>query len=67
MYSEFRDQIAQDRAADLHRQARHDALARAARDSRDGRRPGRPQAQHRVPWLLLIAGRRVLTALGAHT
>jgi hypothetical protein len=67
MYAHTHHQIAKDRVADMHRQARHDALARAARDSRDGRRPGRPQAQHRVPWLLLIAGRRVLTALGAHT
>ena len=34
MYSEFRDQIAQDRVADLHRQARRDVLARAARQGR---------------------------------
>jgi hypothetical protein len=67
MYAHTHHQIAKDRVADMHREARHDAVARAARASRDSRRRGRHQAQHRVPWILLIAGRRVLTALGAHT
>jgi hypothetical protein len=63
MYAHSHHQIAKDRVADMHRQAQQDALARAARHTR---RPSRHQAQHRVPWLLLIAGRRVLTAFGAH-
>jgi hypothetical protein len=67
MYAHAHHQIAKDRVAGLHRQAQHDALARAARHGRHSHRPGRPQAPHRVPWLLLTAGRRVLTALAAHT
>jgi hypothetical protein len=63
MYSEFRDQIAQDRAADLHRQARHDALARAARQ---GRRAHKPQSGRRVPRLPVIAARRLRTVWGTH-
>ena len=58
MYSEFRDQIAQDRVADLHRQARRDVLARAARQ---GRRAHKPQFGHRVPRLPAIAVRRLRT------
>jgi hypothetical protein len=64
MYSEFRDQIAQDRVADLHRRARRDALARAARQ---GRRTHKPQSGHRVPRLPAIAARRVRTVWGTHT
>ena len=64
MYSEFRDQIAQDRVADLHRRARHDALASAAHQ---GRRAHEPQSGHRVPWLPAIAARRFRTVLWTHT
>jgi hypothetical protein len=61
MYSAFSHQIAQERVADLHRQAQHDALVRAARQ---GRRAHKRQSEsgHRVPWLPFIAARRVRTA-----
>jgi hypothetical protein len=59
MYSTFNHQIAQDRIADMHRQAQQDALARQARQ---GSRPHkRPSAWH-VLRLPVIAARRVLTA-----
>jgi hypothetical protein len=64
MYSTFNHQIAQDRVADLHRQAQRDTLARAARQ---GRRPHQRQLGRRVSRLPVIAARRALTALGAHT
>ena len=63
MYSTVNYQIAQDRIPDLHRQAQHDALARAARQ---GRRPHKHRSGHRVPRFPVIAARRVLIALGAH-
>jgi len=59
MYSSFSYQIAQERVADLHRQAQHDALVRAARQ---GRQAHKRQSGHRVPWLAFIAARRVRTA-----
>ena len=59
MYREFSYQIAQERVADLHRQAQHDALVRAARQ---GRQAHKRQSGHRVPWLAFIAARRVRTA-----
>jgi hypothetical protein len=67
MYADTRYQIARDRIAGLHRHAQHDALARAARRSRRGRRPSWHQDQHHLPQRLLTAGRGALTALGAHT
>jgi len=59
MYREFSYQIAQERIADLHRQARHDALARAARQA-----PGahKRRSGHRVPRLPFITARRVRPA-----
>jgi len=63
MYSTFTSQIAQDRIADLHRQTRHDALARAARQSR---RANKPESGHRVPRLPAIAV-RLRTAWGTHS
>jgi hypothetical protein len=59
MYVTISHQIAQDRVADLHRQAQQDALARAARQ---GRRPHRAPSGRRVLRLPLIAPRRLLTA-----
>jgi hypothetical protein len=59
MYSAFSYQIAQDRIADLHRQAQHDALARAARQARGAHKR---QSGHRVPRLRFVAARRVRTA-----
>jgi len=59
MYSAFSYQIAKDRVADLHRQAQHDALVRAARQ---GRRAHKRQFGHRVPRLPSIAARRVRAA-----
>ncbi len=63
MYSTFSYQIAQDRVADLHRQARKDALARAARQ---GRRPHKSPSGHRGPRLPVLAMRRLLTAWDTH-
>jgi hypothetical protein len=62
MYSSFSYQIAQERVADLHRQAQHDALVRAARQGRQGRQAPKRQSGHRVPWFPFIAARRVRTA-----
>jgi hypothetical protein len=59
MYSTFNHQIAQDRIADMHRQAQQDALARQARQDR--RPHKRPSAWH-VLRLPVIVARRVLTA-----
>ena len=64
MYSAFSYQIAQDRVADLHRQARHDALAHAARQ---GRRAEKRQSGHRAPRFPAVAVRRLRTAWGTHT
>jgi len=61
MYSNFNYQIAQDRIADVHHQAQRDALARAARQ------PQTRQSGHRAFRLPVIAVRRLLIALGAHT
>ena len=59
MYSTFNHQIAQDRIADMHRQAQQDALARAARQGSQPHK--RPSGWHllRLP---VIVARRVLTA-----
>jgi len=59
MYSTINHQIMQTRLADLHRQARQDALARAARQ---GRRPHQHPSGRRVLRLPIIAARRLLTA-----
>jgi hypothetical protein len=64
MYSTLTSQIAQDRVADLHRQARHDALARAARQ---GRQANKLQSGRRVPRLPAIAVRRLRIAWGTHS
>ena len=58
MYREFYYQIAQERIADLHRQARHDALARASQSRRARKR----QSGHRVLRLPSIVARRLRTA-----
>jgi hypothetical protein len=59
MYSTFNHQIAQDRIADMHRQAQQGALARQARQvSQPNQRPSR----WRVLRLPVIAFRRVLAA-----
>jgi hypothetical protein len=57
-------ELAKTRAADLHRQAQRDALARAARRARRARthRPGHPAPAHPA-----AAVRRLLAALGART
>jgi hypothetical protein len=57
MYSTINHQIMQARVADMHRQARQDALARAARKSRQPHLSG-----HRVLRLPVIAARRLLAA-----
>jgi hypothetical protein len=57
MYSTINYQIMQARVADMHRQARQDALARAARKSRQPHLSGR-----RVLRLPVIAARRLLAA-----
>ena len=59
MYSTISHQIARDRIADLHRQAEHDALARAV--LQDRRPHERPSGRH-VLRLPIIAVRRALTA-----
>ena len=59
MYSAFSCQIAQERVADLQRQAQHDALVRAARQSR---RAHKRQSGHRVLRLPSLVARRVRTA-----
>ena len=63
MYSTINQQIIQARAADLHRQAQQDALARAARQ---GRRPPKRQSRPGVLRLPVITARRVPTAWAAH-
>jgi len=62
MYPVTSYELAKARAADLHRQAERDTLARAARRARRARphQPGRP-----VPALPL--SRRVLALLGARS
>jgi hypothetical protein len=59
MYSSFNHQIAQDRIADMHRQAQQDALARQARQG--SRSHKRPSGRH-VLRLPVIVARRLLTA-----
>jgi hypothetical protein len=59
MYSTANYQIMQARAADLHRQAQQDALARAARQ---GRRSPKREPWRRVLRLPVITARRALTA-----
>jgi hypothetical protein len=63
MYPLSSYQLAKTRAADLHRQARRDALARAARQARRARthQPGHPAPTHPA------TVRRLLAALGART
>ena len=64
MYYSSNHQMIQARAADLHRQAQQDALARAARQ---GRRALKRQPGRRVLRLPAITARRVLTAWAART
>ena len=59
MYSTFNHQIAQDRIADMHRQAQRDALAGQARP---GRQPHKRPSGWRVLRLPIITARRALTA-----
>ncbi len=63
MYPLSSYELAETRIADLHRQARRDALARAARQARRAERhePGHPAPAHPA------TVRRLLTALGART
>jgi hypothetical protein len=64
MYPISSYELAKTRAADLHRQAQRDALARAAHQARRARtdRPGRPAPAHPAAPV-----RRLLAALGART
>jgi hypothetical protein len=62
MYPLTSYELAKARAADLHRQAQRDTLARAARRAR---RAQPHQSGHPVPALPL--GHRVLALLGART
>ncbi len=64
MHPTLSTQIAQTMAADRHRWAEHEALARTARQAR---RPHERQPWIRVPRLPIITARRVLTAWTAHT
>jgi hypothetical protein len=59
MYSTINHQIMQARIADLHRQAQHDALARAARQDRWAHK--HPPARH-VLRLPIIRARRAIAA-----
>jgi hypothetical protein len=59
MYSTINHQIAQDRIADMHRQAQRDALARHARE---GRRPHKRPSGWHVLRLPVIVARRLRTA-----
>jgi hypothetical protein len=59
MNSAIHYQIMQARVADQHHQARHDALARAARQAS---RPARHQFRRRVLRLPVVIARRALTA-----
>jgi hypothetical protein len=63
MYPTSSYELAKTRVADLHRQARRDALARAARRARRARtnRPGHPAPARPA------TVRRLLAALGART
>ncbi len=63
MYSPFPYQIAQQRLADLRRQAQRDALVTAARESRQARKslPGHGAARQPV-----IVVRRVLAGWSSH-
>jgi hypothetical protein len=63
MYPISSYELAKTRAADLHRQAQQDALARAARQARRARTR---RAGHRAA-AQPSALRRLLTALGART
>jgi hypothetical protein len=60
MYPLSSYELAKTRAADLHRQARRDALARAARQAR--RAPAH-QRSHRLRGFPAVTARRVITAL----
>jgi hypothetical protein len=64
MYPLSSYELAETRIADLHRQARRDALARAARQARRARthEPG-----HSAPAHPAAPVRRLLTALGVRT
>jgi hypothetical protein len=62
MYSTFNHQIAQDRIADMHRQAQQDALARQASQASKARQPHKPRSGWHVLRLPVIAFRRVRTA-----
>jgi hypothetical protein len=58
MYSTFNYEIGKARIAGMHQDAQRDALARAARATKQ------PSAR-RAPRLPFVAARRVLTVLGA--
>jgi hypothetical protein len=64
MYSTFHHEIAKARVADIHEETQRDALGRAARK---GRRARKHQSARPAPRFPVVAARRVLTALGAHT
>ena len=61
MHPELHYQLAQARVADLHRQAQHDAQARAASQARRARAAER---RHPVRGLPAVMARRLLTTLG---
>ena len=64
MYSTFHHEIAKARVADIHQETQRDALGRAARK---GRRARKQQSVRPAPSFPVVAARRVLTILGAHT
>lgn len=64
MYSNFHHEIAKARVADIHEEIQRDAMGRAARK---GRRALKNQSARPAPRFPVVAVRRVLTMLGAHT
>jgi hypothetical protein len=64
MYSNFNYEIAKARVADMHEEMQRDVMGRAARK---GRRARKNQSARPAPRFPVVAARRVLTILGAHT
>lgn len=64
MYSNFTYEIAKARVADMHQETQNDAMGRAARTAR---RAQKNQSARPAPRFPVVAARRVLTILGAHT
>lgn len=64
MNSTFHHEIAKARVADIHEEIQRDEMGRAARK---GRRAPKNQSARPAPRFPVIAARRLLTALSAHT